>query len=110
MLPFFLLNFAGLRTFKKSIEDFWEVLEVAEIGEGRDVRGKGFRVMIVKPECGGVETFTVGFSGTADATEVADEFEGGEGVVRPSQLEPLKEGLRGSVRDHMEEEIKAGVT
>ncbi|KAJ1392140.1 gliding motility protein GldN [Sesbania bispinosa] len=35
-----------------------------------------FRVMLVKPKCGGVEAFETRFSGTTDAAKVADEFEG----------------------------------
>lgn len=37
----------------------------------------------VEPEGGGVEALAVGLAGAADAAEVAEEFEGGEGVVGP---------------------------
>lgn len=64
----------------------------------------------MEPERSGVEAFTVGFSGAADTTEVADEFEGGERVVPPGQLEALGEGFRGSIGNDMEEEIETGVS
>lgn len=64
----------------------------------------------MKPESGGVEAFFVGLSGTADATEVTDEFEGGERVLGPSKFESLNECFRRSIRNNMEEEIEARVT
>lgn len=64
----------------------------------------------MKPQSGGIKAFLVGLAGSPDTSEIADELEGGQGVMGPSQLEPLSERRRRSVRNHMEEEIKAGVT
>ena len=41
----------------------------------------------MEPKCRRIEPFLIGFSGTTYATKVRDEFEGGEGVVRPCFVE-----------------------
>lgn len=62
------------------------------------------------PQRSGVEVLTIGLSGAADATEVTDEFEGGEGVVGPRKFESFDENLWWGVRDNVEEEIERWVT
>lgn len=76
-------------TFEKAEENLRQVLEVTKVGQGSDVAGKGFGVVLVKPYGGSVVAFLVGFSGTANAAEVTDEFKGSEGVVVPGMLEAL---------------------
>lgn len=90
-------------------EELGHVLEVAEGGDVVDVQGQGPGVVGVEPECGGVEALFIGLAGAADGAEVADELEGGEGVVVPGGLELLVEGLGRGVGEDVVEEVEARV-
>lgn len=66
-------------------------------------------MVFVEPKCRRVEAFLVGLSCATDASEVADEFESGEGVVGPGQRELFVEIGGRRVRDDVEDHIEAGV-
>jgi hypothetical protein len=58
------------------VQDLGQVLDVAELGERRDVGGEGPWMVLVHPERGGVEPLPVALA-AAHTAELADEPEGG---------------------------------
>ena len=101
---------ACLRPFEEAEEDLEQILEIAEFSEGSSVGSKGFGVVVVQPEGGGVETLFIRFAGASDSTEIADELESLERIMIPGELEAIGQGLRRRVRDDVEEEIQAGIS
>ena len=57
-----------------------------------------------------IESFLIGFSGTTYATEVRDEFEGGEGVVGPSFVDTFNGFFRQHGRDYVKKKVEARVS
>ena len=93
----------------EAVQQLGEVLEVAELGERGDVAGERARVALVHPQRGGVEAVLVGLARAAHAAEVGDELERGERVVVPGGGDERAHAVGRRVRDHLEEEVHAGV-
>jgi hypothetical protein len=68
---------------EKTVKDFREIFEITKVNKRRNIGSQGSRVMLMQPESSIVESFTIGFSGTVDTTEVKDKFECGEWVMGP---------------------------
>jgi hypothetical protein len=62
---------------EKTVKDFREIFEITKVNKRRNIGSQGSRVMFMQPESSIVKSFTIGFSGTVNTTEVTDKFECG---------------------------------
>ena len=63
----------------------------------------------MEPKRRRVEPFFVGLASATYSSEIIDQFERGQGVMSPGQLESLGQRLGWGIGYHVEEEIKARV-
>ena len=108
-VPGLLFEFTNLRAIEKPIENLRKVLEATKICRGLEIESQGFRVRFVKPKRRDVKPFFIRLSSASHTSKIKYQFQGGQRVIGPSQVQPLDQIIRQCIGHHVVEEVETRV-
>lgn len=80
-----------------------KILKIPKLSKTHNITSECFGMVLMEPKGGGVKPVFIGFTRAPNAAEVTDEFEGGQRVVRPSEMKKMGKGIGWGIRDNLEE-------